>query len=59
MARRVKSLRMNCKGISPNHRQHGSVVEKDHKRKVRIRRQIAEILEEIEARENRYERIWN
>lgn len=49
-ARLVKSLQNQTKK-SPNHRQHGSVTEKNHKGKMYWRRLLREKLEEMQERE--------
>lgn len=54
MARRVKSLQnQNIK--SKNHRQHGSVREFDHNRKVQIRLQIRNMVESMQRAEEERE----
>lgn len=49
--RRVKSLRNNRRGISPDHRQHGHVTEKNHKFRARIRKDIKTKIEQLEFEE--------
>lgn len=56
MAKLVKSLQKQNK-ISKNHRQHGSVIEKDHKMKVRVRLLLKEKIKDIERYENRKEEV--
>lgn len=50
MAKRVKSLQ-NQNVKSKNHRQHGSVTEKDHNRKVQIRLQIRNMVDSMQRAE--------